>query len=111
MKDLQKLRAAGRLEGLSLLVLLFIAMPLKYAMGYPLAVRIVGALHGFFFLWFIGALFQAHLDREWPLKRSFGWLIAATVPFGFLVVDKGLQAELRESTPGQHTGEQLPPAL
>lgn len=43
-----RFRFFGFIEGASLLILLCIAMPLKYAAGYPEAVRIVGSLHGFF---------------------------------------------------------------
>lgn len=82
-----------------MLALLLIAMPLKYALGYPLAVRIVGSLHGVLFLLFLVVLLRAHLEREWPLRTSLKLLLAAVLPFGFLLVDRDLKREvLAEAT-------------
>ena len=74
-------------EGVSFLVLLLIAMPLKYAVGIPIAVTIVGGLHGL--------LFVAFLVMAWEVKseykRDWGWLfrsfIASIVPFGTFWMD------------------------
>jgi integral membrane protein len=83
----------GIAEGISFLILLFIAMPLKYFAGFPLAVTIVGALHGI--------LFIAFMVMAWEVKnglhKSFKWFvicfIAAILPFGTFVLDKGLKKE------------------
>lgn len=74
-------------EGVSFLVLLLIAMPLKYAAGIPLAVTIVGGLHGL--------LFVAFLVMAWEVKseykRDWGWFfksfIASILPFGTFWMD------------------------
>ena len=71
MTALRHFRITALLEGWSYLVLLFVAMPLKYAAGLPLAVRIAGSLHGFLFLVFIAALYRACVARNWPLRRAF----------------------------------------
>jgi integral membrane protein len=59
MNTVRALRNAGLLEGMSLLALLLVAMPLKYAFAYPQAVRLTGSIHGLLFLWFLLALFRA----------------------------------------------------
>ena len=56
MTALRQLRLVAFLEGSSFLVLLFIAMPLKYLAGLPLAVRVAGSVHGLLFLVFLAAL-------------------------------------------------------
>ena len=66
MTALRQLRLVALLEGTSFLVLLFVAMPLKYLAGLPLAVRIVGSLHGLLFLMFLAALLRAGSQRGWP---------------------------------------------
>ena len=94
MRALRQLRLVALLEGISFLALLFIAMPLKYLAGLPLAVRIVGSVHGGLFLVFLAVLYRAGSDRAWPLRR---WLIAfvsSVVPFGTFLFDRSLQREI-----------------
>ena len=61
---LGRLRLAGLLEGWSFVVLLFIAMPLKYAAGQPEAVRVVGMAHGVLFLAYLAAILIAQVDLD-----------------------------------------------
>jgi integral membrane protein len=99
MIALQHLRLVALLEGTSFLLLLFIAMPLKYLAGLPLAVRIVGSVHGGLFLVFLAVLFRAGRERRWPLRR---WLIAfvsSVVPFGTFIFDRSLRREIAEAQP------------
>jgi integral membrane protein len=94
MTALRHLRLVALLEGTSFLGLLFIAMPLKYLAGLPLAVRIVGSVHGALFLVFLAALYRAASQRRWPARR---WLIAfvsSVVPFGTFVFDRSLRREI-----------------
>lgn len=94
MTALRQLRLVALLEGSSFVVLLFIAMPLKYLAGLPLAVRIVGTVHGVLFLAFLAVLYRAGRARGWPLRR---WLIAfvsSIVPFGTFVFDRSLRREM-----------------
>lgn len=95
----RSLRAAGLWEGLSLLALLSIAMPLKYFFAFPLAVRVTGTVHGLLFLWFVYALGRAHFDRGWSIGTSLRLFIGAIVPFGFLAVDRALRGPLGQSRP------------
>lgn len=94
MKELRRFRLVAFLEGLSFVVLLFVAMPLKYWAGLPLAVRIVGSVHGLLFVAFAWTLFQAALERGWPAKRWALAMLSSLVPFGTFAFDRSLQREL-----------------
>jgi integral membrane protein len=80
-------------EGISFLVLLLIAMPLKYFAGWPLAVKWVGWAHG--------VLFVTFLVMAWQVKtlqcRNLVWytkaFIASIIPFGTFVLEKELKKE------------------
>jgi integral membrane protein len=86
-----RLRLLGLLEGASFLVLLGIAMPLKYLAGQPQMVRVVGAAHGLLFLLFVAAVFDTSLKLRWPLRRVIAALAASVLPFGPFVFDAHLR--------------------
>lgn len=65
-----RFRLISFIEGLSYLILIFIAMPLKYLAGYPLAVKIVGMAHGVLFILFIIALVMAVKKYKWHFQLS-----------------------------------------
>lgn len=88
-----RLRIIGFIEGLSFLILLGIAMPLKYMFGLPEAVRIVGMAHGILFVLFIALSIQAKLVYEWPLWKMILLWIASIVPFGTFYADIKLLRE------------------
>ena len=88
-----RLRAVGIIEGVSFLVLLGIAMPLKYFAGLPEAVRIVGWVHGILFIGFFVALIVARDARQWSLRWTALVLLAALLPFGPFVIDGRLRKE------------------
>ncbi len=93
-----RVRVAGIAEGISFLVLLGIAMPLKYFADQPLAVRYVGWAHGLLFILYALAILQAWAGSALPFRRAVMAFIAALVPFGPFVVDKKLaEDEARES--------------
>ncbi|WP_394824656.1 DUF3817 domain-containing protein [Pendulispora albinea] len=97
MSALRTLRLVGLLEGVSFLVLLLVAMPLKYMAGLPIAVRIVGSLHGLLFLMFVSTLFRTATERQWPLRRSLLAFGASLVPGGTFVLDRALRRELADA--------------
>jgi len=84
---LKAFRITAYLEGISFLVLLFIAMPLKYMWDMPLAVRIVGSAHGALFVAYciIGALVWRQL--KWPLRIAGLAFISACLPAGPFIFD------------------------
>ena len=84
---LDRLRLVGWWEGISFLLLVGVAMPLKYFAGRPEAVRIVGMAHGSLFLLYVLAAIQAALEYHWPWKRTALVLIASLLPAGPFVVD------------------------
>ena len=84
---LSRLRLVGLLEGLSFLVLLLIAMPLKYAAGQPLAVRYVGMAHGILFLLYLLAIMPVALDHRWNWKTAALAVLASVLPAGPFVFD------------------------
>lgn len=88
-----RLRAVAFVEGCSYLVLLGIAMPLKYLAGFPLAVRVVGAIHGGLFVIFCVALAQAWFAARWPISRAGLVFASSLVPFGTFLMDPSLRRE------------------
>ncbi len=90
-----RLRLAGISEGISYVLLLFIAMPLKYLMNSPQAVWYIGWIHGILFLLFILALTYATITLEWKFKKVLLAFIAALLPFGTFILDKSLRKEER----------------
>lgn len=80
-------------EGVSFLVLLLIAMPLKYFADMPMAVTVVGSLHG---VLFVGFMVFAYLVKE-EHQKNFSWVIkaflASIIPFGTFVMDKEWKKE------------------
>jgi len=88
-----RLRAIGLVEGVSFLVLLGVAMPLKYFAGLPQAVKVVGWIHGLLFITFCMVLLQTRLDAKWNAWRTTTILVAALLPFGPFVIDGRLRRE------------------
>jgi integral membrane protein len=84
---LGRLRVVGWWEGMSFLLLLGVAMPLKYFADWPLGVRVVGMAHGVLFLLYVLAAIQAALEYNWPWKRTALVLVASVLPAGPFVVD------------------------
>jgi integral membrane protein len=82
-----RLRAIGMIEGLSFLVLLCFAMPLKYIWGDPSWVKIVGQIHGMLWVGFCFALWDAKNKESWSIKQSAIPFIASMLPFGPFIVD------------------------
>ncbi|WP_434421599.1 DUF3817 domain-containing protein [Nannocystis pusilla] len=93
--EIGRFRLVSLLEGISFLVLLGIAMPLKYAAGIPEAVRYVGWAHGLLFVLFILALLSASTAARWPLAKIAGAFIASIIPFGAFVLERRLREEER----------------
>lgn len=84
---LGRLRVIGFWEGVSFLVLLGIAMPLKYFAGWPAGVRGVGMAHGVLFILYVGVALHTASVLLWPWRRTALVLIASLLPAGPFVVD------------------------
>ncbi len=88
-----RFRAIAFFEGVSYLVLLGVAMPLKYFAGLPGAVLAVGWAHGVLFVLYLAALAEVSLSRRWRLVRILGAFVASLIPFGTFVIDAQLRRE------------------
>ncbi|WP_257346935.1 DUF3817 domain-containing protein [Pseudalkalibacillus decolorationis] len=83
-------KVVGYAEGISFLVLLGIAMPLKYMFDYPLAVTIVGALHGGLFVLYVMMVIYLKFSYNWSVKKAILGMIASVIPFGPFIFDAKL---------------------
>jgi integral membrane protein len=72
----------GKIEGYSYLVLLFIAMPLKYIFNIPEFVRPVGSVHGVLFVAFMLLLALMFFKVKLSFKNSVFAFLLSLVPFG-----------------------------
>ncbi|HYC61179.1 MAG TPA: DUF3817 domain-containing protein [Thermoanaerobaculia bacterium] len=90
MTFIRALRALAIIEGVSTLVLFLIAMPLKYFAGMPMAVRIVGSLHGALFVALVVMLLLAIRKVPISLKLAAAGIAAAVVPGGPFLLDRHL---------------------
>lgn len=88
-----RLRVIGFVEGISYLVLVGIAMPLKYFADMPMAVRVTGTAHGVLFVLFCLALLHVFLVQRWSLLRGALAFASSLVPFGTFVLDRSLRDE------------------
>ncbi len=84
-------RIIGFIEGVSYLVLLFVAMPLKYMMGIAIATKIVGMIHGLLFMAFLVILMQAAQKHNFSMKDSVIFFVASLIPFGTFLTDSRLK--------------------
>ena len=83
----------GRWEALSLIVLLGVAMPLKYMWGYPLGVRVVGTLHGVLFMAYVALAAAFARRNQWGISKLFRCWIASCLPLGTLFFERELAAD------------------
>lgn len=92
-KLVHRFRMVGIAEGISFLVLLLIAMPLKYIFNFPLAVKFTGWAHGALFIAFIYLAFEV----MGTCKKNFSWFllafVAAFVPLGTFIFDRQLKKD------------------
>jgi integral membrane protein len=85
------LRLIGFIEGVSFLVLLLVAMPLKYYLDFPMAVKITGWIHGVLFILYVAAVFLAIKAMRWNWFSVLVALAASLIPIGTFVLDKSLK--------------------
>jgi integral membrane protein len=85
--SLGRFRVVGWCEGVSFLLLLGVAMPLKYFADWPPGVRVVGLAHGILFLLYVLLAIQTALEHDWRWKRTALVLVASLLPAGPFVVD------------------------
>ena len=81
-------RVVSFLEGTSYLLLLFVAVPVKYWMNDPQYVKLLGMPHGLLFVGYIVLAFLLKTEMNWSIKKLGVVLIASILPFGTFYVDK-----------------------
>jgi integral membrane protein len=90
-----RLRLLGYVEGLSLLVLLFIAVPLKYAAENPSLSKIIGPTHGALFLLFIINTISVGVEQQWQFRKTtYKVLLACVIPFGTFYIDRKILGKI-----------------
>jgi integral membrane protein len=94
---LGRFRIIAICEGLSFLILLFIAMPLKYFAGKPEAVQFVGWAHGVLFVAYMIAGLDVRKALGWDFKKVLTAVLAAFVPFGPFILDKKILSKESQS--------------
>lgn len=75
-------------EGWSFIILLFVAMPLKYFMDMPMAVRVVGMIHGILFIAYILFAIPLFSKLKWDIERLPVVIGASLIPFGTFWLDR-----------------------
>lgn len=91
-----RLRIVGFFEGISLILLLFVAVPLKYIWGYPQGSQILGTIHGALFLLFIINTLSVGVEQNWRFATTT-WkvLLACVIPFGTFYVDNKILRHIK----------------
>ncbi len=83
-----RLRLLGFLEGTSLLVLVFIAVPLKYALGNHSMVESIGPVHGVLFILFVVNALHVGFLQQWKLTgTTMKVMLSSFIPFGTFYID------------------------
>ena len=82
-------------EGVSWLLLFFVAMPLKYGAGWPEGVRVMGRVHGGLFVLFVLTLARAAIDVGWGPRLIARAFVSSLVPFGAFWLELRLREEER----------------
>jgi len=85
---MKSFRILGWLEALSLLALMFVAMPLKYYFGHPEYVRVVGSAHGLLFVLYCMAAIFIGSETNWKIAKTLFCLVLACLPFGTIYFDR-----------------------
>ncbi|MBX0334448.1 DUF3817 domain-containing protein [Pontibacter sp. HSC-14F20] len=98
---ISRLRTIGIYEGISYLLLLGIAMPIKYMAGIPEVVKYTGWAHGVLFVLYMMSVLEVTLTHNWSIKKVAAAVIASLLPFGPFILDKKLlkEEETRKEEP------------
>jgi integral membrane protein len=89
-----RLRVIAFLEGWSLLLLIFIAMPVKYVMGIPEATFAIGMIHGILFIGFVIATAVISIIQKWTFGRLCMVMASSVLPFGTFYIDRKILRKL-----------------
>lgn len=83
-----RLRLFAFLESISLIVLVFVALPMKHLFHIPMLVKVMGPVHGSLFLLFVFNALNVGIEQKWKFKEvTWKLLLACFIPFGLIYVD------------------------
>jgi integral membrane protein len=90
-----RLRIIAFLEGLSLIALVFIAVPVKYFFDYPALTKTLGPIHGALFILFVFNVLSIGVELQWKFKTTT-WkvLLACMIPFGTFYIDNKILSKI-----------------
>lgn len=90
---LTRFRAISAIEGLSFLLLVFIAMPIKYIGENPYPVKILGMMHGVLFIIFMISLFETKIRKSWDTGMVFQLFVLSLIPFGAFFIERKVKPQ------------------
>ena len=88
---LARFRLVSLAEGISFLILLGIAVPLKHFAHMPAPTMVVGMIHGLLFLAYVGLAYAVKQSENWDAKRFLVVLVASVLPTGPFWLHKSLK--------------------
>ena len=91
MHPIQVLRHIGLIEGVSFVLLVAVAMPLKYVADLPMAVKVAGWAHGLLFMLLCGALLWTMVAARWAIGRGALVFVAALLPLRPFLIDRRMK--------------------
>lgn len=97
---IRDLRWIGILEGISFVVLLLFAMPMKYMYGNPMPVKYTGWAHGVLFMAYVFAVLRTAYTVKWNYKRIVLFLAASLLPLATFILDSNLRREQKSYSGG-----------
>jgi len=89
--------------GVMLLLLVFVAMPIKYIGGNPTPVRFVGVAHGWLYMVYLVTAFQLAYQLRWRPLKTVLVLLAGTVPFMSFVAERKVTHDIEADQPAVAT--------
>ena len=94
MSELLKFKLINKIEGISFIILIFIAMPMKYYFGYPIATKIVGMIHGLLVFGFLYQIFEAKKEAGFTWRETGFYTLLSLIPFGSFYTDSLLAKKI-----------------
>ncbi|MDQ3108866.1 MAG: DUF3817 domain-containing protein [Bacteroidota bacterium] len=92
-----RFRIIALLEGISLLILMFIAVPMKYYWNNPIGSEVIGPIHGVLFLLYVLYAVIISIDYRWKFWQiTWKVLLASFIPFGTFYIDKTILSKIKE---------------
>lgn len=93
--NVKRLRIIGLLEGSSLLILIFIAVPMKYYFENTFVTQLMGPIHGALFLLFVFNTLSLAVEQSWKFTEiTWKVLLACLIPFGTFYIDAKILKKL-----------------